>query len=75
MTSYDFHGKTISEAETYLEQIIGKIRIAGSENFEEIALITGTGSMQIRLQQVLDSYGFDNYLDWNNLGRIIAKIE
>ena len=71
--TYDLHGYKLEEAIEYVEDIIGKIRISGTE--EVIKVITGRGVIKIELKKYLDSQGIENRFELGNDAVFIITVD
>lgn len=73
MKSYDLHGMPLEEAISYVESLIGKIRLKGVE--EEIIVITGRGIIRKELIKYLDLHKIQHRFQLGNDGVIIIEVD
>lgn len=73
MQTYDLHGYKLEEALTYVEKVIGQIRLQGLE--EDIKIITGRGIIRKELINYFEQNQIEFYLDWGNDAIIIASVD
>lgn len=69
----DFHGMTIDEAKSKVDQTISQVR--ASRTSESVEFITGFGTMRPVIFEYLQSYGLYPTYKMGNEGTIIVLVD
>jgi dsDNA-specific endonuclease/ATPase MutS2 len=73
VTTIDLHGYLVEDAIEEVENLIGKIRLGGREDY--IKVITGHGRIQKQLMFYLLDHGIEHMFEPGNKGAMIINVD